>query len=112
MTLKGYFWLIGITLVIIFFTSLAYSNAVDDVTITVQEKERVVNGESSKYLIYTAEEVFENTDSFVFLKYDSSDLYKDLKVNHTYKVMVAGWRIKFLSSYRNIIKIYEEVKKE
>lgn len=45
----------------------------ETITITVSEKERVQKGEDSKYLVWTTkangeEEVFENTDSYWFLK--------------------------------------------
>lgn len=88
-----------------------YYTSTDEVTITVTEKERVVKGSGdgveSKYMIFTEDEVFENTDDLFFLKFKSSDLNKDLKVDSTYNVKVVGWRIGFLSSYRNIVKVLE-----
>jgi hypothetical protein len=79
----------------------------------VTEKERVVNGESSKYLIFTELKdgrvrVFENTDSFIEFKFNSSDLYGKLKEGKTYELRTYGWRIPFLSKYENIIGAEED----
>jgi hypothetical protein len=75
------------------------------VTVTVESKERIVTQDSSKYLVFTNGEVFENTDSLLYWKFNSSDLYGELKEGETYTVRVYGWRIPFLSNYRNIIEI-------
>jgi len=91
----------------------AYYLSSTETTIMVKRLERIVessgSGEtastSSKYLVFTNNEVFENTDSWLYLKFSSSDLYSKLKEGQTYKVKVAGWRIPFLSWYRNIISI-------
>lgn len=83
----------------------------DVVTIKVTDKERIVTGSGesmeSKYLVYTENETFENVDATNFLKFNSSDLQGKLKRDSVYKVMVYGYRIPFLSSYRNIVKIVE-----
>ena len=91
----------------------AYYLSATDTTITVKRLERIVesswSGETasttSKYLVFTNNEVLENTDSWLYLKFSSSDLYAKLKEGQTYKIKVAGWRIPFLSWYRNIIEI-------
>lgn len=82
-------------------------------TITITDKERVNDGGSSRYLIFGESEngemlVFKNTDSILRWKWNSSDVYGELKVGSTYKVTVVGYRIRFLSEYQNIIS-YEEV---
>ena len=81
------------------------------VTITVNEKDRITTGQgetlTGKFLIYTENEVFENTDSWSYFKFNSTDVQNDLKVDSTYTVKVAGWRIPFMSSYRNIVSIDE-----
>ena len=86
-------------------SGVVYRNTAETVEITVIEKERVISNDESKYLIFTEDEVFENTDTFVFLKFNSSDLYRDLRVGETYTVTVAGWRLPVLSMYRNIVRI-------
>lgn len=74
-------------------------------TIVVAEKERIMSYENSKYLIFTEEEVFENTDTIWHGKWNSSDVYRDLKEGEAYQIEVYGFRVPFLSMYRNIIRI-------
>lgn len=86
-------------------------NTQNDINITVTDKERVTysSGESvsSKYLIYTETEVFECTDNLLVGKFNSSDIYGQLRKDSTYLVTVYGYRVPYLSWYRNIIKIKE-----
>lgn len=95
----------------IFIYPILYINSIEVIEISINNKERVTTGSgenmSSKYLIYAENEVLENTDAFIFFKFNSSDVYNELKLKEVYKVKVAGWRIPFLSSYRNIIKVVE-----
>ena len=91
---------------------VAYFSTVQEVTITVTDKERIVeshgsSGVDSKYLVFTEDEVYENTDNFIFGKFRSSKLQGQFKVDSTYNVKVVGWRVGILSSYKNIIKIVE-----
>lgn len=103
-----------IALVVIFLLSFVgygylYYNSTETVTIEVVDKERitVTEGETvtSKYLIFSDSEVFENEDSLIFGKFNSSDFQGKLHVGETYIVTVVGWRVPFLSMYRNIISV-------
>lgn len=59
---------------------------------------------TSKYLIFTEKNgVFENTDSWLRLKFDSSDMYSKLELKRKYRCRVYGLRIPFFSVYPNII---------
>lgn len=87
-------------------------------TVVITGKERVVNeGEEStvsKYLIFAEDKdgesrVFENTDTSLRLKWNSSNIQGELKEGHTYKITVVGLRMSFMSLYENIIKV-EEIK--
>ncbi len=105
---------VGIIIVIavlLFAYPVGYKNSSETINITVKEKERAVTGSgnsmSSKFLVYCEGEVFENTDSWMFFKFNSSDLENELEAGKTYTVTVAGWRIPFWSSYRNIIEIHD-----
>ena len=103
------FGVIGIFLLMIGVQAVKYST-ITDVVVTVTEKERIVesNGEhtTSKYLVFTENEVFENVDDMIpFLKFNSSDIQGKLHVGETYKLTVWGWRINFLSWYRNILNV-------
>jgi hypothetical protein len=103
------FGVIGIFLLMIGVQAVKYST-VTDVVVTVTEKERIVesNGKhtTSKYLVFTENEVFENVDDMIpFFKFNSSDIQGKLHVGETYKLTVWGWRINFLSWYRNILNV-------
>lgn len=99
-------WLLVIP-VLIGVSSVLYYNSQESLYITVMDKERATYQEDSKYLIFTETEdgieVFENTDSFVFMKFNSSDIYAQLQEGGTYCVKVAGWRVPVMSMYRNIV---------
>ncbi len=88
----------------------------DSYTVTVTDKERVVkkNGEtsSSKYLVFTELQdgqtrVFENTDSFLEMKFNSSDIQGQLQEGGTYEIETYGWRIPMFSMYENIVGVNE-----
>ena len=96
------FWVVlAIVLVPLLTYPVAYYLSADTVTLTVTYKERV----EDRYLIYSDEGVYENTDSYIFLKFNSSKLYNDIKPGKQYTAKVAGWRVPFLSMYRNVIKV-------
>lgn len=80
----------------------------DVVTVRVVKSERIITGNSSKYLVFTDGEVFENVDSWAFLKLNSSDIYCKMRPGEKYKLRVCGWRWPCMSWYRNIISISTE----
>lgn len=108
-----------LVLFLIYYIPRAYRGTVE---VTIIDKERITFQEDgqtkSKYLVYTDEEVFENTDEPFYLKFNSSDVYGMLKVNEKYELSISGWRIKVFSAYRNIISaermvdLPEELKQE
>lgn len=71
------------------------------VPIEVTRSERI----NDRYLVFTNTETFENTDSWAHLKFNSSDIYARLDAGQKCNVRVNGFRIPFLSKYRNIISI-------
>lgn len=78
--------------------------------VTVTEKQVKRSDDADKYLIYTQLEdgqvrVFENTDSLLKFKFNSSDVYARIQVNGKYRFTVVGFRIPILSAYENIIKV-------
>lgn len=84
--------------------------------VKVTDKERIVekSGESidSKYLVYTTLQdgsvrVFENTDSPLEFKWNSSDVYAKLEDGQTFSIRTYGFRIPFFSMYENIIGMPE-----
>lgn len=74
------------------------------ITSRITHKERVVKGHDSYYLIHTENEVLKNEDSWYGFKFNSSDLYGKFVIGKECKLKVIGWRVPFLSMYRNIIQ--------
>ena len=92
------------------FYTFSYYSTTEDITITVTNTERIVesdadNKTTSKYLVFTTNETFENTDALFLGKWNSSDVQGALKTDSTYSVHVIGWRLPFFSMYRNIVSI-------
>jgi len=77
----------------------------------VTDKERVTTGSgdsiSSKYLIFTDKETFENSDYMFTGKFNSSDIYGKIEKGKVYEFDVYGWRLPIFSSYRNILSAKE-----
>lgn len=78
----------------------------ETVTVRVVKTERVTTGSgdqvSSKYLVFAVGETFQNSDSIWYGKFNSSDLHGRID-SGTYEMKVYGWRVPFLSMYRNIV---------
>ncbi len=87
----------------IFGIKIAQVCNVNTYTVTVEDKESIRSKGGSKYLIFTDKEVFQNTDSWLKGKFNSSDFYRDLKVGKRYHIKTIGFRVPFLSWYKNII---------
>ena len=104
-TAKIIFSLIVIFILIVGKACIAYGT-VDEVIFTINKTERT-GGDNGKYLIFTDNGVYENTDSLFWLKWNSSDIYNEIEKQKTYKAKVYGFRIGFLSWYKNIISIDE-----
>ncbi len=78
-------------------------------TLDVKKTERVQdqNGNGAKYLFYTEQGTYENTDSLLNGKFNSSDLYGEVEGGKTYDCKVYGWRIPFFSQYPNVVSCKE-----
>jgi len=104
-----YFLYALLAAVLLFCYQTAYYISSETVEISIKDKERITTGSgkdiSGKFIIYTENEVFENTDNWLFVKFNSADFQNKLEVGKTYKVKVAGWRIPLLSMYRNVIDV-------
>lgn len=105
------FWIVVVLAPFVLFIT-AYRASKTTVEFTVDRRERVTTGSGdsvhSYYLVWTQEgEVFSVTDSWSFMRFDSSDRYGKLKEGHRFRAQVAGWRVGFLSWYRNAIDIEE-----
>lgn len=105
----GIFYIIGFILGFTIVFNIFYYQTAETIEITVTDKERIVesSGESttSKYLVLTETESFENTDDILYWKFNSTDYQRWLEEDSTYTVTVVGWRMPYFSMYRNIVDI-------
>ncbi len=84
---------------------------------TVTEKLVKRYDKKDKYLVFTklqdsSVRVFENTDSFLEGKWDSSDIQAQIEPGKKYEFRTYGWRIPFFSFYENILSAREISKEE
>lgn len=96
--------LIGIVIiaVAICFVSVGYQNE-EEHTCVIQDKWIKRASESSdKYLVQCGNEVYEITDLLFKGKFNSSDIYANLKVGKKYEITTTGYRFELLSMYKNI----------
>ncbi len=63
--------------------------------------------DSDKYLVFTNKGVFENTDSLVVGKCNSSDVQNKLEPGKCYKAKTHGIRMGCSSTYKNIESVVE-----
>lgn len=83
-----------------------------DITATVTDKGVKKYEDDDKYLVYCKDksgktQVFEITDSVLAMRFDSSNLYAEIKVGQKYIFEVGGFRIPILSWYPNIYSAKE-----
>lgn len=75
-----------------------------ETTITITEKEYA----DDTYLVWDTEHnVYRVDDSLIAGRFDSSNAYNRLELNHTYNVKLRGPRAPFLSMYPNIVAFSE-----
>lgn len=101
--------ILGIVLLIIYSVFLPYFTS-DTIVGTVADKGIAVSRNCSVYQIsLTNGETLASEDQWLYLKFNSSDVYYRMEIGKTYKIHVCGWRIPVFSWWRNIIS-FEEVK--
>lgn len=99
------FILIFLLIVVAMLGSTIAGNINDrDVTFKVKDKERVTQSDSSYYLVYTDNGVYQNVDSMFEGKHNSSDVQGNLEKGKEYTCHVQGYRVPILSMYPNIIE--------
>lgn len=100
-------FLVIIPIFLIWYIATPYQNP-EIVIITVQEKYVKNSKGLGKYMIIdTNNNTYEITDLILKGKFNSSDLYAELKEGKTYEVEITGSRIEWLSCYKNINVIKE-----
>lgn len=68
-----------------------------------------INDASDLLLITTDGEAFENTETFWFQKFDTRDIFYQLRENGTYKIKYYGWREGFTGSFPNVLSVEQVV---
>lgn len=108
----------AITVIIIIICAVAIGRPITkayarkEITATVKDKSTKRGGDKDKYLIYCKDnagrtQVFEITDSFLAMRFNSSDLYAEIEVGKKYIFDVGGNRVPFMSWYPNIYSARE-----
>lgn len=108
LTIGGCGCLIVVFILMVIFSAWVALSTRTQVRDTVVKSERVCSGGESgtcRYLVFAKKEVYQNRDTFWYWKFNSSDLYRDIENGKTYNFTVYGFRVPFLSWYRNIIKV-------
>lgn len=102
-------WLIVILAVVAFGGTCAYvTGTKGEATFKVRRLEvKRASEDSDKYLVFTNKGVFENTDSWVVGKCNSSDVQNKLEKGKCYKAQVHGVRFGCTSTYKNIESVEE-----
>ena len=111
--MKNVIVFIVIVIVFMIIFNVMRLNHSEIITIKVTGTERITESSgsgknlevTSKYLVFTENETFENTDETFMGKWNSSDFQGKFAKDSTYKVKVIGWRIPITSTYRNIVQI-------
>lgn len=110
---KVIFSIIGIVLfigLICYISSIGYQNE-ETTKCSIEDKWVKRDGKDDIYLVQCDNEVYQITDLMFKGKFNSSDIYANLKVGNTYKITTTGYRFEFLSMYKNINK-YELVEEK
>lgn len=95
--------LISIPIVI----GMVYAFHSEPCTFTPTKIECVNTKQTQKYLVFTENETFCVSDSWVYWRFNSSDVYGKMKVGVKYTATLQGYRWPFFSVYRNIINPVE-----
>lgn len=112
--MKVYIWAIVVFIIVVVFvvgiSMIGYSNT-EEIKITVMDKYIKRSGDYDKYMVVdTLGNAYEISDLMFIGKFNSTDLYNQLKIGHTYIVSISGVRNNFFSMYKNINRIIEEVR--
>ncbi len=76
---------------------------------TDQNGMMTINNADQLLLITTENEGFWNQENFLFGKFNTRDIFNDLKVGGTYKIKYYGWRNGFNSGFPNVLSVEEVV---
>ena len=92
---------------LVFIVSIGYQNE-EMIKCTIEDKWVKRKDKSDMYLVQCDNEVYQITDLIFKGKFNSSDIYANLRVGNTYEITTTGYRFELLSMYKNINE-YEKV---
>jgi hypothetical protein len=69
----------------------------------------VISNADQLLLVTTENEGFFNNENFLFQKFNTRDIFNQLKVGGTYKIKYYGWRNGFNSGFPNILSVEQVV---
>ena len=67
----------------------------------------VIDSADDLMMVTSTGEGFLNEENFLFFKFNTRDIYNQLKINGTYKIRYYGWREGFNSGFPNILSVEE-----
>lgn len=67
----------------------------------------VIDSADDLMMVTSTGEGFLNEENFLFFKFNTRDIYNQLKINGTYKIKYYGWREGFNSGFPNILSVEE-----
>lgn len=100
-----------IAVVFILFGTTGCYNYMNEQTVecTVEEKWIKRKNSNDLYLVSCGEKVYKIEDLLYKGKFNSSDIYANLKVGKKYRLTTTGYRLSYFSEYQNINE-YELIK--
>mgnify|MGYP000867192665 CR=1 FL=1 len=69
----------------------------------------VISNADQLLLVTTENEGFYNMENFLFQKFNTRDIFNQLKVGGTYKIKYYGWRNGFNSGFPNLLSVEEVI---
>lgn len=105
--------IVAILFAVLVFTRPIYTHSISETfVVTVDDKwtKRTPDGDDKYYVSVRPKdgskiEVMEIDDEWTYMQWASADLYANLQRGAEHNVTVTGWRVPFLSWFRNIVRI-------
>lgn len=102
-TFEIFYYIIMLFLILFFLIggiALSYFN---NQTIDITVKDKYVKY-TTYFVVDTNNNTYEITDLFFLGKFNSTDIYNEIEIGNSYQIETTGFRIPFLSRYKNINK--------
>lgn len=97
--------LVALSVVTIIINSTFYIGNKQEKIVVIKKLEIKPYKDDSKYLVFTENNgIFEITDSIIYMRFDSSDMFNKFEIGRKYKITTYGKRVRLFSIYKNILK--------